>query len=286
VAVIDRRNTAAGVRYGVLTTKNGKADIVLDNYGVCVLENGVFSAPAESGNTYPVENAALSFPYDNVYRPHFFAEDTAKITVTDDMNVTVCVRTYPEAFTLLVDGQAVVCTQPCDELTACYSHLYVKTTVKLTAGEHILTAKVKDYGYLPAVLLLGDFMADGDRLRPRGTETAGAFWRTATVTAEVALSERAAAIETADAKMYMTAALDGETVGACAFPPYRFAVPEKFRGKTATLTLQLYTTLAPLFNDLAALKKADIFVTPWNDVPASTPETVDMAALNIRVKEN
>lgn len=286
VAVIDRRNAAAGVRRGVLTTQNGNVDIVLDNYGVCVFEKGVLTAPETAGNTYPVENAALSFPCDNVYRPHFFVQDTAKFTVTADMTVTVCVRTYPETFTLLLDGKAVDCTENCDELTECYSHLYVKTAVKLTAGEHTLTANVQDLGYLPAVLLLGDFMAKGDTLRPRGRETSGAFWHTATVTATVALSEKAVAIETADAKMYMTAALDGEGIGACAFPPYRFVIPEKFRGKTATLTLQLHTTLAPLFNDLAALKKADIFVTPWNNVPASTPETVDIEALHIRVEEN
>lgn len=286
VAVIDRRNEAAGVRCGVLTTQNGKTDILLDNYGVCVFENGVLTAPATQGNTYPAEGATLAFPYDNVYRPHFFVKNTATFTLTEEMPVTLCVRTYPETFTLLLDGKAVECTERCDALTQCYSHLYVKTTVKLTAGEHTLTANVQDLGYLPAVLLMGDFMAENDRLRPRGQETKGAFWHTAIVTATVCLSENAVAIQTNDAALYMTAALNGESIGACAFAPYRFAIPEKYRGKNAVLTLQLHTTLAPLFNDLAALKKADIFVTAWNDVPASTPETVDIAALNIRVEEN
>ena len=54
----------------------------------------------------------------------------------------------------------------------------------------------------------------------------------------------------------------------------------------AVLTLQLHTTLAPLFGDLAAMKKDGLFVTDWNDVPASAPETVDLSALNIRVREN
>ncbi len=286
IAVIDRRNEAAGVRYGVLNTPKGTVELVLDNYGVMVFEKGVLATPAKEGNTYPVQNAVLSFPYDNVYRPHFFVQDTAKVTLTEPMDVTVCVRTYPEPFTLYADGKAVEANEPCDMLTECYSHLYVKTTLSLSAGEHTLSAKVQDLGYLPAVLLLGDFMADGDILRPRGAEAHGAFWHTATVTADVTLSAKAAAIVTDDVKMYTTACVNGEYIGACAFPPYRFAVPEKFRGKEAVLTLQIHTTLAPLFNDLAALKKADIFVTPWNDVPASTPETVDVAALNIRVEEN
>jgi len=206
--------------------------------------------------------------------------------LTAPLTVTVCVRTYPEAFTLFVDGEAVKAETPCDVLTACYSHLYTQTKLSLSAGEHTLTAEVKDLGYLPAVILLGDFMADGDTLRPRGAETKGAFWHTATVTAAVSLSENAVAVRTDDAAMYMTAAINGEHIGGCAFAPYRFEIPEKYRGKQVQLTLQLHTTLAPLFNDLATLKAADIFFTPWNDVPASTPETVDIAALNMRVEEN
>ncbi len=286
VAVLDRRNEAAGARYGMLTTENGSVDIFLDNYGVLTFENGVLTAPATEKHTYPVQDAALSFPYDNVYRPHFFVKDTATFAVKEDIDVTVCVRTYPEAFTLFVDGKAVEANEACDLLTECYSHLYVKTTLHLGAGEHTLKADVKDYGYLPAVLLLGDFMAEGNTLRPRKAETKGAFWHTATVTADVQLSDKAVAVVADDAKMYMTASLNGEEIGAAAFVPYRFVIPEKFRGEKATLTLQLHTTLAPLFNDLATLKAADIFVTPWNDVPASTPETVDLAALNIRVEEN
>ncbi len=285
VAVIDRRNKALGARVGVLTTVNGSVDITLENYGVCVFENGVLHAEKAAKKGYPVDNITVSFPFDNVYRPHFFLENTAKFTVTTPMTVTVCTRIYPDPFALLLDGQTVSVTEPCEELTECYSHLYVKTTLSLSAGEHTLTANVKDLGYLPAVLLLGDFMPKGDTLRPRGAETEGAFWHTATLQAQVALSENATAIVTDDAQMYMTAAIDGEPIGAAAFAPYSFTVPEKYRGKDVTLTLQLHTTLAPLFNDLATLKNQDIFVTPWNDVPASTPETLDVAALHIRVKE-
>lgn len=286
LAVIDRRNKALGDRCGVLTTPAGTTEIFLPNYGVCVFENGVLAEREAEGNAYPVENATLSFPYDTTYRPHFFVSDTAKVTLTAPMTVTVCVRTYPQAFTLFVDGKAVEADTPCDLLTECYSHLYVKTALSLSAGEHTLTAQVDDLGYLPAVILLGDFMAEGDTLRPRRDETAGAFWREAVVSATVKLSEEATAVETDDAAVYMTATVNGEPIGACAFPPYRFAVPEKFKGKQVDLTLRLHTTLAPLFNDLATLKENDIFVTNWNDVPASTPETVDVAALNIRVKEN
>ena len=286
IAVIDRRNEALGARDGVLTTADGSVDLHLENYGVCVFEKGVLTANQTASGTYPVEQATLSFPFDNVYRPHFFVKDTAEFTVTAPLTVTLCTRIYPEPFTLLLDGKAVVAEQPCDLLTECYSHLYTKTTITLSEGEHILQADTKDLGYLPAVLLLGDFMAKGDTLRPRGAETKGAFWHTATITAQVSLSKQALAIVTDDVAMYMTAAINGEWIGAAAFAPYRFEIPEKYKGKDVMVTLKVYTTLAPLFNDLATLKERDIFVTPWNDVPASTPETVDVAALNLRVEEN
>ncbi len=286
IAVIDRRNEALGARRATLTTANGTADILLDNYGVCVFENGELIEAAPEGNTYPVEGATLSFPYDNTYRLPFFVTDTQTVTLTEPMTVTAFLHTYPETPTLTVDGKVITLSEPCDQLTGCYSHLYVCGKLDLAAGEHTFTMDAKDYGYLPALLLMGDFMAEGNTLRPRGNETAGAFWNTATVTATVDLTDKAVAIETDDIAMYTTASLNGELIGAAAFPPYRFPVPEKFRGQTVTLTLNVHTTLAPLFNDLKALKRANIFVTPWNDVPASTPETIDLSTLNIRVKEN
>jgi len=286
VAVIDRSNKAKGRRRAVLTTPNGTGEILLESYGVCVLENGRLPGSGTAQGTYPVENAVLTFPYRNTYRLPFFASDTQTVNLTEPMEIDVHLRTYPETPVLFADGKAVTLTEPCDALTGCYSHLYVHGKMTLAAGEHSFTVGGKDYGYLPTVLLLGDFAAEGTTLRPRGAETTGAFWHTATVSAPVEVSARAVAIETDDVAMYMTAALDGKRIGAAAFPPYRFAIPPEFRGKQAVLTLQLHTTLAPLFGDLAAMKKDGLFVTDWNDVPASAPETVDLSALNIRVREN
>jgi hypothetical protein len=145
--------------------------------------------------------------------------------------------------------------------------------VQLAAGEHTITTDMKDLGYLPAVLLTGDFPFDNTffgKCEVKGTIT-------------VPNEATAATLALEDAQLYTTLCIDGEEIGAAAFSPYRFEIPARFCGKTAEVTLTFHSSLAPLFGDLLTLSRQKIYVNEqWDDVPKSAPEILDVSALNIR----
>lgn len=84
-----------------------------------------------------------------------------------------------------------------------------------------------------------------------------------------------------DCQLYVTAAIEGEKLGACAFAPYSFQVPSRYFGKEAEITFTFHSTLAPMFGNLRKMKEEGIFVPNWEGVPASSPEILDIQKLKI-----
>ncbi len=274
ILVLDRSNEPKGKRACVLHTEQGDVPFTLESFGVQVFDRGDLTVSEQpQGEHIPFENPTVSPLSDGVFRPRFFKKDTDTFKVDASMTVQMHRRIYPDADgTVLLDGKAIVFDETCDALTTCFSHLYRTATVQLAAGEHTLTTDMNDLGYLPAVLLTGDFPFDNT------------FFGKCAVCGEMTLPVDAKTVILAmeDAQLYTTLLVDGEEIGAAAFAPYRFEIPARFFGKTVQLTLVFHSTLAPLFGDLAGWNEAGIFSTAWADTPKSAPEVLDAASLNIQ----
>lgn len=274
VIILDRENAPVGARACTLHTQNGQVDFTLENYGVKVFEKGVSEAEkAISGEEISLINVTVTPLCDNVLRPQFFGSDTFRFTLSEPLTVKVHRRVYPDASgAVTVDGNTVAFDRPCDALTDCFSYLYRTGEVQLSAGEHTVFTDMKDYGYLPAVLFTGAFPFDNT------------FFGKLEVTGELAVpaDAKAAYITMDDHLLYVTAKIDGETVGEDIFAPYRFEIPPKYFGKTVTVTLTFHTSLAPLFGDLCTWNKQGVFTTAWEDTPKSAAEMLHIDGLNLR----
>lgn len=274
VIVLDRENTPVGARGCTLRTQNGSVDFTLENYGVQVFENGVLKAENPlAGEAIPLDNVTVTPLCDNVLRPQFFKGDTFRFTLSEPLWVEVHRRIYPdEGGVVTVDRKTVKFDRSCDALTACFSHLYRTAKLCLAAGEHTVSTDIKDFGYLPAVLFTGAFPFENT------------FFGKIAVTGHLHIPAHAkkAVLTINDPLLYVTAAIDGETIGEGIFAPYRFEIPKAYYGKTVKVSLTFHTTLSPLFGDLYGWNKQGIFTTDWEDTPKSAAEVLDVNALEIR----
>lgn len=286
VLVIDYANDLKGPREYTLHTECGTTDFVLESLGVEVFEKGQMSEQDSvvEKREECVRELSVVHNHSNIYRCVFLQKDTTEVYVTEPMTVNLYCRQYEgEGAVVTLDGSELQFNSPCQELTGCFSELYTGTEVYLTEGKHQIQTNMKDYAYLPAAVICGDFSVDGDTLMPVN-DSAQTFFGEIQVTGKLNLPEDAKEVKVCmeDSQLYVTASIEGEGIGACAFAPYSFQVPAKYFGKDVEITFTFHTTLAPIFGDLYSMKEEGVFVPSWEEVPSSSPEVLDIKKLKIR----
>lgn len=284
VVVIDYENEPKGHREYTLHTEYGNTDFSLESFGVKVFENEIplESTKIEEGKKEPLQELSVVHNHSNIYRCVFLQERVVEIQVTEPMTVRVYRREYQGGTCVALDGCKLEFDSSCEELTGCLSELYKGTEIYLARGTHQIQTDMRDYAYLPAVLLCGDFTSQEDTLMPVN-DSAQTFFGEIQVSGKMNLPETAKEVKICmdDCQLYVTAAIEGEKLGACAFAPYSFQVPSRYFGKEAEITFTFHSTLAPMFGNLRKMKEEGIFVPNWEGVPASSPEILDIQKLKI-----
>ena len=169
-------------------------------------------------------------------------------------------RREAEPYVFEMDGVPLAPTRPCTALRAGFAPLYRETEpIDLEPGVHrfrIARGAPDDNYFLPALLLAGDFLADGAALRPRTDATVplasldalglGGFVGTATWTARVRAPDRGAFhADTGNAPA--EAFWNGASLGVRLRGPFEWTLPASAAGAEGELSLAVSTSVAPMF---------------------------------------
>jgi hypothetical protein len=205
-------------------------------------------------------------------------EQKYEFQLDSDMNgLKVILRTYGGEADILLDGVQLKSFVPCSELPEGLYTLY-KTSecISLKKGRHsiTLTTDAIDYPYLPLVFLCGDFAAFPGRLigtTPKSAKVGsllkkgllnyiGTITLTSTVTIPMHKGDIFLSLDTN--QLYTEVRIDGISLGRRAWAPFVWKIPEELKGCTKTLEIIEYTSVGPLFDDVALLLPEK---SPWSD---------------------
>ncbi len=285
ILVIDYENEPKGRREYTLHTVCEDIDFSMESFGVQVFENGVLSPKvmASEGKEVLLKDLAVVHSHENIYRCVFLQENTTEIQVEESMSVRMYCRQYQGGDSVLLDGKKLEFTSSCEELTGCFSELYKGVEVYLTKGTHEIQTDIKDYPYLPSVLIGGNFTNCKDVLMPTNN-LPQTFFGNIKVVGKMNVPKEANefVICMDDSQLYVTVSIEGEEIGACAFAPYNFRVPTQYFGEEVEVIFTFYTSLAPIFGDLRGMKEDGVFKPSWKVCPGSSPEMLDVEKLRIR----
>lgn len=178
-----------------------------------------------------------------------------------------------------LDGVGLAANEPAEALPGGLTELYrVTEAIALSAGDHTVRAE-KDYKYLPAVLLLGDFDAE-IRSAPIGQVTltprskkyvpgeAIRDYGILRFEAEVAVPEGATAISLTGTSLYARLSINSELLGERICAPYGFPLPAGLGGRTVHLTVEQRSSIGPLFGDVDYWDKTTD-VSQWRGTPST-----------------
>lgn len=258
-----------------------------------------------------------SIPYSvtrcgkNLLRCMFFEGDTFVFEVEEDVAVTLNRRCYPQPGAVYLDGEQVCADQSCCDLTDCFNHLYAASKpIFLKAGKYEIKTTLKEYLHLPAVVLSGEFNRVGKRIFadaemlcpqtffgqlkvnfrvdiPKDTEKAELWLEDVGMCVEAEF----AAVKNEPVADELSPAVQDEpsTVARkkiiCAYAPYHFTVPRELYGSRVEATLTFYSSLAPIFGDIAKEEEKREVRAAWvKTAPLSVPETVDLNTLGIEIR--
>ncbi len=260
----------------------GKKDYyVADGKRVLLEEHGVYysgdEAAEPNGKRIPLQaSLAVRHLNKNLIRLMYLnGKKEAEVVCRGELPVLLSVR---EEVAASLDGKPIACADEDSALPQGMSRFYRSAPVLLTDGAHTVSAE-KEHKYLPAVFLGGDFSAaveSGEACRVRlGERTAVCRigeqfedYGRAELSAEISVPQDAAMLELLGSTLYTAVLMDGEMLGECIAPPYRYAIPPHFAGKTVTLTVKQASSLGPLFGDTAYFDREDRGVS-WRGTPAT-----------------
>ena len=169
-------------------------------------------------------------------------------------------RREAEPYAFEMDGAPLFPARPCTALRAGFAPLYRETEpLDLAPGVHrfrIACGAPDDNYFLPALLLAGDFLADGAALRPRTADPVplapldvlglGGFVGTATWTTRVRVpGGRSLRAETGNAPA--EAFWNGASLGVRLREPFEWTLPASAAGAEGELSIAVSTSVAPMF---------------------------------------
>lgn len=176
-----------------------------------------------------------------------------EICCEQDTEVEVLVRQYREPAVIKLDGVELKAENEPDVLHYSFDTSYKKTDkMLLKKGAHTieLCNAVPEKPFLPLCLICGEFSVDKKRIVPKSS--AQSFYGKGVYRAEVEVPQgNTVKLHLETDRIYCKVALNGEDIGSTVFAPQTVNIPERFKGQKVTLTVEQYSSVAPLFGDIA-----------------------------------
>ena len=252
----------------------GKMRLDLEGYGVWISDLDMQKrAPARKENlTVPFD---IHYCNQNLIRTMYInSQKKAEIICDGDKEIRLAVRKGQTA----AMGDVVLCNQICDGLPRGLRELYgASEKISLSSGIHIIESE-DDYKYMPSVFVSGDFSAEtvsGDvcsiilRERKKQCRAGEQFCDYGKIefSARVEIPEGAVALELGGTALYTCVYVEGALIGERICPPYVYQIDQKMWGKKRNLKIVQYSSLAPIFGDVAYYDLKSERVS-WKGVPA------------------
>ena len=189
-----------------------------------------------------------------------FEQENCEFTVTEDLTeLRLAVRHYAEQVTLLLDGKPVEAASPCRSLVQGFRELYRESEeFALAAGKHVLTLAepTKDYPYLPAVVLIGNFAVDEQkrlsRYRNDGIGLYGYVGRIR-LRRDLQIPAGTTSLRAETFGLAAELVLDGQSLGQRIHTPFEWELSEQTG--TVKAELILFTSCARLFGETHKWRK-------------------------------
>ena len=247
--VIDRAMEPAAPRALMLHTPDKSLPFTLETFGVFTGD----SAPNRAAHSLPIRSYAVFSAHPALMRLPLLDAPECAFTLEAPLTMAFNGRVYPEAGEILLYGAPLAFSRPADNLTGCFDGLYRKTEpMTLNAGRHVVSSALTDKCFLPVVIAEGAFsVGNALTVRPRA-ESDASFTHSADASFDADIPEdaRCIALRYDDNLLAASLAVNGQPVGAQAFAPYRFVLPDDLAGKKAHFVLTAYSSHAPLFGPL------------------------------------
>lgn len=253
---------------------NGRS-VYLEKYGIYFSNEPVVNR--EGTEVFPTFK--ICYKNDNIIRTmHLNSQPTAEIICDRDTTVTIATRNGVYA---QLNGTDVECVNEAP-LPVGMKELY-RASQKLTLkkGINVICAQ-NDYKYLPSVVLIGDFsytVYSGEICKITVTErkrdyTLNSYvndYGATELSASIVLPKDACQIELLGTDLYTELHFNDTPLGKRAFSPYVFAVPNEYRGKTVTLKIVQYSSIAPIFGDVLYWDK-NVIDCGWRNTPSPSQQ--------------
>ena len=237
------------------------------------------------GSPLQLGEVKVKYNAPSVLRAEFFLSNEYRFTIDEPMTLTFAKRIDETDNAVLLDGARVEFCEPNEHLPIAVEEFYKNSKpIYLEAGEHIFTANAEEITHFPILLVFGDFCANGNRLTSRNgkLEEGIPFYSKITVELDIDLpnTDKPLYLTFDDNRLVSELTVNGERVGACAFAPYVYELPNKYYGKKAKIELAFYSGYAPLFGDLGAVSRQKI-LSKNDTLKYSEPEKLILSGLRI-----
>ena len=237
------------------------------------------------GTSLQIGEVKVKYNAPSVLRAEFFLSDEYRFILDEPMTLTFSRRIDESEEAVLLDCKAIDFCEPVEILPVAAKEFYKSSQkVRVEAGEHILSTKAEEITHFPILLVFGDFCANGNRLTLRNDklEKGIPFYSKMTVEFDTDLtsSDKPLYLTFEDNHLVSELTVDGEHVGACAFAPYVYELPNKYHGKKAKIELAFYSGYAPLFGDLGAVNRKKS-LSRNDTLTYSAPEKFTLSELRI-----
>lgn len=189
-----------------------------------------------------------------IYRP-FFGENVEKTFFSErGIEVDFQLRNFPNQLIVSLNGEELNGEGKGRFLPVGMAEFYVQAKGSLKKGNNVLTIKNgKDFPYLPAVILCGDFEPNVDKLLSRNNDFSNGkpFYGKMDVCFEYEFSEAENVfllVENND--YYCELFIEDERIGESLKAPHYFVIPDRYKGKKASLKLKYYSSISSIMGEL------------------------------------
>lgn len=249
-------------------------DVELHSYGVWRSDR-VFIAPGRRRIGIP-DPFRVRCEFENTIRTTHLRSAAAELHSDRERTVRFAVRKDTSA---CLNGRKIECSEPARALPAGMRTLYdISKPVTLKKGVNMIRAEC-DYKYLPSVFVLGDFSCRPESgeicrvlLRDRKSEwRAGEFFSDygkVEFTAELSVPDCACGIELKGTDLYTRIDINGLMLGEKICAPYLYELDPAYKGKTVTVKITQYSSIAPIFGDTDYIDKVSEKVQ-WRGTPST-----------------
>ena len=231
---------------------NGKS-VYLREYSVITELNEKTLSKEEISNQFSVK-----YFNQNIARQEYINKETnAEIHGKSDTPVRFCVRKGEEAY---LNGKKIKCNKKATVLSCGMRDLY-KMSEKILLKSGVNTVKSQnDLKYMPTVFVCGDFSCHTESgsickvhfdKRPTVYKKGEKLYDFGKIelSTKVVVPQGARKIMLEGTDLYTKVYANGERLGASISAPYEFNVDSKFWNEEILLSIEQYSSIAPIFGD-------------------------------------